>query len=176
MDTWYKFKRTQSGSEDFKTIYFTKYGSSQQLLSNADAYISLYNDITDYSVITRADSEIGSTQQISPVIRTKAFKFPDGVSLARLRKLKLDYTKVDDQNTTITVRDNDTSETIVLTDSTNSTNSNDSKLYESGIGRDSDTLKTTRSFDVTIQGAGIERFDNLRIEYRPIKRGKLVGN
>jgi hypothetical protein len=174
MDTWYKFKRTQSGSEDFKTIYFTKYGSSQQLLSNADAYISLYNDITDYSVITRADSEIGSTQQISPVIRTKAFKFPDGVSLARLRKLKLDYTKVDDQNTTITVRDNDTSETIVLTDSTNSTNSNDSKLYESGIGRDSDTLKTTRSFDVTIQGAGLERFDNLRVEYRPIKRGKAV--
>lgn len=174
MDTWYKFKRTQSGSEDFKTIYFTKYGSSEQLLSNADAYISLYNDITDYSVITRADSEIGSTQQISPVIRTKAFKFPDGVSLARLRKLKLDYTKVDDQNTTITVRDNDTSGTIVLTDSTNSTNSNDSKLYESGIGRDSDTLKTTRSFDVTIQGAGIERFDNLRVEYRPIHKGKQV--
>lgn len=174
LDTWYKFKRTQSGSEDFKTIYFTKYGSPEQLLSNADDYVTLYNDITDYSVITRADTEVGTTQQISPVIRTKTFKSPDGITLTRLRKLKFDYRKLDGQNVTVTITDDDIPSTIVLTDSTNSSNANYTKLYESGIGRDTDTLKETRSFYVTIQGAGLERFDSLRIEGRPIHKGKQV--
>jgi len=174
LDTWYKFKRTQSDSEDFKTIYFTKYGSTEQLLSNADAYITQYNNLNSASAVTRADTEIGSTQQISPVIRTKTFKSPDGITLTRLRKLKFDYRKLDGQNVTVTITDDDIPSTIVLTDSTDSSNANYTKLYESGIGRDTDTLKETRSFYVTIQGAGLERFDSLRIEGRPIHKGKQV--
>jgi len=172
LDTWYKFKRTQSASEDFKTIYFTKYGSSEQLLSNADTYVSIYNELGDSPTATRADTEIGSTRQISPVVTSKTFKFPEGISLARLRKLKFDYSKVTSQDTSIIITDADTATTIVLTDNTGS----GKKLYESGIGKDTDTLKITRAFNVSIQGAGMEVFDNLRIEYRPIKRGKLVGN
>jgi hypothetical protein len=170
METWYKFKRTQSASEDFKTIYFTKYGSSQELLSNSDNYISIYNELGDQPTATRADTEIGSTRQISPVVTSKNFKFSDGITLARLRKLKFDYTKVNAQDTSIIITDADTGTTIVLTDNTGS----GLKLFEDGIGKATDTLKISRAFNVSVQGAGMERWDNLRIEYRPIRRGKAV--
>ncbi len=174
LETWYKFKRTQSASEVFKTIHFTKYGSSEELLSNADNYVTLYNALGETPTATRADTEIGSTRQISPVVTSKTFKFPDGISKARLRKLKFDYTKVDDQTTSIIITDADTGTTIVLSDDGSDGVDSGAKLFEDGIGKATDTLKKPRAFNVSVQGAGFERWDNMRIEYRQVKEGKAV--
>ena len=169
LKTWYKWTRSQDGSEDFKTLHFIKFGSDAgKLISNADDYVSLYNQPTDSA---RQDSEIGSNKDITPIVKTKDFKFPDGITLARLRKLKFDYKKTASKDTTIIITDADTQVTLTLTDDSGS----GLKLYESGIGRASDTLKTSRSFNVKVQGAGLEEFENLRIDYRPIRRGNQVG-
>ena len=165
LDTWYNFTRTNNAVAR-NVVYYTKYGATEQLLSNADEYVTIYGSD---SLPGGTDTETGSTTQITPVVTSKNFKL-DGISLARLRKLKFDYTKVNGQDTAITITDADTATTIIVTDNTGS----GKKLYEIGIGTASDTLKTTRQFNVSVAGAGLSIWDNLRIEFRPIRRGKAI--
>ncbi len=165
LNAWYQFSRQQDGSEDFKVLHIVRYGSDKDLiLSNADDYVSQYNQPT---VAARADTENGSTKQISPTITTKTFEFPDGISKARLRELQFDYKKVSGQDTVITVTDEDGGATVAVTDNTGS----GKKLYESGIGKATDSLKKARSLSIRVTGAGMEEWDNLRLEYRLIKLG-----
>lgn len=167
IDAWYTFIRQQNAAEVFKTIYFTKNGTTQELLSNCDTYISIYNKLSPNSSSTRADTETGTTLQIAPDIKSKDIISPDGLTKARLRKLKFSYKKVTGQNTTIIIRDEDSGTSITLSDTTGS----GAKVYETGIGRDVDSVKKVKRFSVNVTGYGMEEWENMRIETRPIKEG-----
>jgi hypothetical protein len=168
INAWYKFIRQQAGSEDFKTLYFTKYGTSEQLLSNCDDRVTIYNELKDntYSA-TRADTETGTTIQISPEIETKKFTFSDSISLVRLRELKFKYTKVVSQSTIITLKTGTNNQ---FTDSTGS----GEKLYENTPESGSVPDKETDYLTINITGAGFEKFNTFRQEFRPIRKGKAL--
>ena len=171
LETWYKWKHTQGAAEVFERLHIIKYGTDKgKILGSADSYVTVYNPLTSTSNASRVDTEIGSNQQIIPWIVTKTFK-SDGISLLRLRDLKFDYYKMVGQNATITITDKDTAVNNTFTDSTSS----GIKLYEIGIGKATDTLKQSRSFNLFITGAGMVEWDNLRIDGRSIRKGKQVG-
>jgi len=132
------------------------------ILTSYDNYIIKYGTGT-------VDTEIGS-QDIVPIIRTKTFG--EQISLLRLRKVKFNYKKLDSKTLTITVVNPDTGVTNTYSDTTDSTNTSDFKLYESGVRESTDSLKTTPKFYVNVTGAGFAEWGNLRIEARPILRGK----
>ena len=93
LETWYKWKHTKSASEVFERLHIIKYGSNKgKILGNADSYVTVYNPLTNTSLTTRADTEVGATFDISPIVSSKHFK-SDGISLLRFRKLKFDYKK-----------------------------------------------------------------------------------
>ena len=131
------------------------------LTSNVD-YILKYGTGT-------VDSNTGSNVDIVPIIRTKTFG--DGISLERLRKIRFNYKKIDSKTLTITVVNPDTVVTNTHADTDDATDSSDFKLYEDNIG-DSDSLKITPKFYIKVTGAGFAEWGTLRLETKPILRGK----
>lgn len=164
LDTWYRFTRTQTGTEDFKAVHFTEYGSSEEFLSNCDDFITIYNQLSSSSSATRADTETGSTVQITPEARTKTFTFQDGITKARLRRGDLEYNKVTGQDTSLTVTT--TTASSLFTDNTSS----GVKLYEPSFA----SVAKTRNVYFTFAGAGFLEWGQFRCEYRPIKEGYAV--
>lgn len=159
LKTWYRF----NVSAIPYSCAIKKHGSSAgELLITNGQYVMYYNGSID-----------DGTVDIVPIIRTKTFG--DGVSLNRLRRLWFNYKKVDDKTMAITVVNPDTAVTNTHSDTTNSTNASDWKLYDDPIG-DSDSLKETSKFYIQVTGAGFSEWGDMRLDMRPIHRGKQVGS
>lgn len=160
LQTWYKF--------NFPVIPYTaiikEHGTStgKILVSNAD-YVLYYGTGS-------VDTLTGSNVDIVPTLQTKTFKFPDGISLARLRKVKFNYKKLDDETLTITITNPDTAVTNTYADTTNATNTSDFKTYEPTMA--SDSLTVTPKLYIKFTGAGLTEFSSFRLELKPINRGE----
>jgi len=160
LQTWYKF--------NFPAIPYTaiikEHGTStgKILVSNTD-YVLYYGTGS-------VDTLTGSNVDIVPTLQTKTFKFPDGISLARLRKVKFNYKKLDDETLTITITNPDTAVTNTYADTTNATNSSDFKTYEPSMS--SDSLTVAPKLYIKFTGAGLTEYGSFRLELKPINRGE----
>lgn len=132
------------------------------LLTSQGNYVCKYGEGS-------VDTETGSNVDISPILRTKTFG--EEIALVRLRRLKFNYKKLDGKTLTITIVNPDTAVTNTYSDTTNSTNASDFKLYETPI-KETDSLKETSKFYIQIQGAGFSEFGSLMLEAKPILKGK----
>ena len=130
------------------------------IIANAQ-YLLYYGTNT-----TDLDTDMSTALDIVPSIRTKTFTFPDGITLARLRKVKFNYDKLSGKNIVITIVNPDTGVTNTYTDSTSS----GWKLYEPSMA--SDGLITTPKLYINITGAGLIEWGNFRLEYNTVNRGK----
>jgi hypothetical protein len=157
--TWYRFNTT--------TIPYVaaikEHGNSAGVILTSNAtYILNYGT-------GAADADTGSNVDIVPIIRTKTFG--DGVALERLRRTRFNYKKVDDETLTITVVNPDTVVENTHTDTTNSANASDFKIFEEPVG-DSDSLKIAPKFYINVTGAGFEEWGVFKLESYPVRRGK----
>lgn len=132
------------------------------LLTSQGTYVCKYGEGT-------VDAETGSNVDITPILRTKTFG--EAIALVRLRRLKFNYKKLDGKTLTITIVNPDTAVTNTYSDTTNSANASDFKLYETPV-KDTDSLKETSKFYVNLTGAGFTEFGSLRVEAKPILKGK----
>lgn len=135
--------------------------NSGDFLTSQGTYVVKYGDGT-------VDSETGSSVDIVPIIRTKTFG--EQIALVRLRKLKFNYKKMDNETLTITITNPDTGVTNTYTDTTNSANTSDFKLYESPV-KATDSLKETPKFYVNFTGAGFVEWGDFKLVLKPILKG-----
>lgn len=161
LKTWYKFNLEYASL----VLGVKQHGGTTGtlLLANAD-YILNYGSGS-------SDNTTGSAVDIVPFIQSKTYKFQDAFTLARLRKIKFNYQKLDNETLTIKVVNPDSLVTNTFTDTTNATNSTDWKEFEDGT-KDTDSLKVTPKLYFQIYGAGLTEFGSLRQDYRVINRGK----
>jgi hypothetical protein len=131
------------------------------LLVSQGAYVCKYGYGT-------TDTETGSPADIVPILRTKTFG--EAIALVRLRKLKFNYKKMDNETLTITITNPDTGVVNTYTDTTNSTNTSDFKLYESPV-KATDSLKETPKFYVNFTGAGFVEWSDFKLVLKPILKG-----
>lgn len=135
--------------------------NSGDFLTSQGTYVVKYGEGT-------VDSETGSNVDIVPILRTKTFG--EQIALVRLRKLKFNYKKMDNETLTITITNPDTGVTNTYTDTTNSANTSDFKLYESPV-KATDSLKETPKFYVNFTGAGFVEWSDFKLVLKPILKG-----
>ena len=162
LKTWYNF--TTSGSTYIATI--KEHGTNTGKIITANTQYLLYYSVAS----TDLDTDMSTPLDITPIIRSKTFKLGDGISLARLRKLKFNYKKLDGKSVVITIINPDSAVTNTYTDTTNATLSPDWKTYEPSLA--SDSLTVTPKFYINVTGAGLTEWGNIRLEFKPVNRGK----
>lgn len=161
LKSWYKF----TTPADPYIAMIKEQGTSVGTIITANASYLLY-----YGTGSVDTDQADNQTAITPTLRTKTFRFPDGISLARLRKLKFNYKKLDSNNVVITIVNPDSGVTNTYTDSTNATLSSDWKTYEPSFA--SDSLIVTPKLYINVTGAGLIEWGDLRLELRPVNRGK----
>lgn len=162
LKTWYKF----TFLTDPYILSVKRQGTNTGKIITANTqYLLYYNTSSATDVAT----DMSTPTDISTEIRTKTFKVPDGISLIRIRRTKFNYNKLTDKNIVITVVNPDTGVTNTYTDSTNAS-SPYWKTYEPSQA--SDSLTVTPKLYISITGAGLTEWGDLRLEFRPINRGK----
>ena len=139
--------------------------------NNGDLLVSQGGYVCKYGE-GETDTETGSSVDIVPILRTKTFG--ELISLVRLRKLRFNYKKMDNETITLTITNPDTGVTNTYTDSTNSVNASGFKLYETPV-KDTDSLKETSKFYVNLTGSGFVEWGDLQITVKPILKGKRDG-
>jgi hypothetical protein len=161
-NSWHKYTTL---AVQMNTLGVKKH-TNNKILFDYTQYIGGYSDSPPGTV----DSQDTGSTEIVPTIRTKTFRMPEGIRKARLRFLKFNYKKRSGQDTLIKIYDADTGDTDTFTDNTGS----GWKTYDITIGGDSANVKKVNKLYVTVTGAGMEEWGNLRVEYRPIREGKAV--
>jgi len=182
-DTWYMFGVTGNMTKGYGfLVYDYLVGSWYIFNMSGIPYASLKDNNGDLLVSQggyvckygkgETDTETGSSVDIVPILRTKTFG--ELISLVRLRKLRFNYKKMDNETITLTITNPDTAVTNTYTDSTNSVNASGFKLYETPI-KDTDSLKETSKFYVNLTGSGFVEWGDLQITIKPILKGKRDG-
>lgn len=159
LKTWYNF--SSPGYSYITMIKKQGTNTGKIIIANSN-YLLYYNSTAS----TDLSSDMTTQLDIVPIVRTKTFTIPDGITLARLRKLKFNYYKLSGKNVVITVVNPDSGVTNTYTDSTSS----GWKLYEPLMA--SDSLTVTPKLYINITGAGLIEWGNLRLDYKTINRGK----
>ena len=164
LQTWYIF----SAQTTPYILTIKEHGTNTGKILMAYAQYLLYYGTGATDINTNMTDPL----DITPVIRTKTFRFEDGISLARLRKLEFNYKKLDDENVVITIVNPDSGVTNTYTDSTNATLTPDWKNYEPSFA--SDSLTVTPKLYINVTGAGLTEWGSLRLEVKPVNRGTRV--
>lgn len=155
--SWYKFTITQAGS-----LLEKQFGqSSGTILIGNTSYLDKYSDTATQ------DNEFNvSNADISCSLKTKTFTFPEGIALARLRELFVNYKK--SGNVTFTISNPDTNVNNAHLDTDGAGN----KTYRVVTGKSTDNLKETNKISLQASGVGLVELSSMRLQYRSINRGK----
>lgn len=182
-DTWYMFGVTGNMTKGYGFLVYDYLVGSWYIFNiNGIPYASLKDNNGNLLVSQggyvckygegETDTETGSSVDIVPILRTKTFG--ELISLVRLRKLRFNYKKMDNETITLTITNPDTGVTNTYTDSTNSVNASGFKLYETPV-KDTDSLKETSKFYVNLTGSGFVEWGDLQITVKQILKGKRDG-
>lgn len=182
-DTWYMFGVTGNMTKGYGFLVYDYLVGSWYIFNiNGIPYASLKDNNGNLLVSQggyvckygegESDTETGSSVDIVPILRTKTFG--ELISLVRLRKLRFNYKKMDNETITLTITNPDTGVTNTYTDSTNSVNASGFKLYKTPV-KDTDSLKETSKFYVNLTGSGFVEWGDLQITIKPILKGKRDG-
>lgn len=126
------------------------------VVSGNNGFLAKYSDSN-----TQDENYAGTPVDISPIIKTKKFIFPDEFYVARLRELFLKILRESTSAVSVTISADDGTQTLSFTTGT-------SDIYARNF---LDTeLHRCRNLQITISGVGLKEFKSLRLDYRPERR------
>ena len=155
-DTWYKF--TRAGGNCL-TVY--KHGAS--LSAETSFYTNYGAYVVKYVYSSETDNESGTNIDIAMGIKSKTFRFADGISKARLRKLFINFSGYNTKQAAISIVDAET----LTTDIFSYTATSGWQTKRSDISGE----KKSRKVYFQLGGAGMTEFNSARLEYRQIGEG-----
>lgn len=155
-DTWYKF--TRAGGNCL-TVY--KYGTS--LSAETSFYTNYGAYVVKYAYSSETDNESGANIDIAMGIKSKTFRFADGISKARLRKLFINFSGYNTRQAAIGIVDAET----LTTDIFSYTATSGWQTKRADISGE----RKSRKVYFQLGGAGITEFNSARLEYRQIGEG-----
>ena len=159
LDTWYKFSISKADCITRKDFGI----DAGKLLIGSGQYISTYDETISQ------DSDSGIVQDISVLLTTKIFTFPDNFIMARLRFFFIDYLRrVGTINKSLSFQINElesgqTSQYIDVQESAIRLE----KIVTDSLGE----LKLARKLNFTISGSGLKTLNAIRLDYQIISRG-----
>jgi hypothetical protein len=156
LGTWYTFTKTSG-----QCLAIDKF--TPTLTTDVTFYSNYGGYVVNYSFSSEVDNETGSNAEISPVIYSKYFTFPDAIMKARLRQLFIEFTGTAGKSVTVQLYDVDTG----LIYSFSPTVSNGWQIHRNDIS----TVMKPRILQIRVSGSGINELGTVRLDYRPIKEG-----
>lgn len=167
INSFYKFSITEC-----TCLAVKKYGTSAgTLLVGDQRYVVKYDAGGISSAGATQDNEAGTPEDINTTMITRTFNVPDGIAKARLRHIYLNYYKEASSAIVLFIINPDNGEQKQVSYTTESGWVTKKIDTDTMIG----TLQRFRKIKVSLGGAGLIKFGNMRISARPIKEGYAVG-
>lgn len=157
MKTWFTF--TKAGGN---CIVYNKYGAD--FSSDTDIYTNYGAYVVNYYTSSTIDDESGSNVDIEMIIYSKHFRFADGITKARVRKLFANFYGDSTKATSFQLYDPEDGTTHTATP----TASAGWQTLRSDI---TGNLKKVRKIQFRIRGVGVNEFNVARLDYRLIGEG-----
>lgn len=157
LETWFTFTRAGGNC-----ITLNKFGADYS--ADTDIYTNYGAYIVNYSTGSQIDNESGSNVDVGMVIHSKHFRFPEGITKARLRKLFVNFYGWLTKATSFQLYDPESTNTHTYTP----TATGGWQTLRSDV---TGNLIKTRKLQIRISGVGVQEFNSARVDYRTIKEG-----
>jgi hypothetical protein len=157
LETWYTF--TKAGGE---CLTFNKYGPDYS--ADSDVYTNYGAYIVNYYTSSTVETETGVNADVEMKVYSKYFRFPDSITMARLRKLFINFYGTTGKATSFQIYnpEEDSAHTYTTTAVAG---------WQTGRSDVAYTFPKSRIMQFKISGVGVDEFGTARVDYRIIREG-----